>query len=790
MIRNRHGRTIAAFALLSAAIGCQDDQPDPTGDLERPSGLVLIERPTTVERNGGTEITVRRADLLIADSEAQGVRVQRFQETVTVSTVTSMTGTVTETLTSTSTERALEFVLGPTVYFPLVIPAEGFPSELDAVAREDRARAYVLAPAAPVRIPHADRELVGQANLLGKRDPTAPAEPRLYVLDVTAPEPLAARSTDEGNRTLGYVPLADTAGEGVPVDVIAWAEEGANTDRVAILYDDLDGGGRLVGLDVDPEVGSPQLARLLATSTAADVVPPPVAFEVPVGGAPRSVVRMPAEAGDPVVMLVAVAGGPDLAQVTIDGAVTSTRAVPGIGPTARIVPIDARRALALRSDAAAVVVLEADASGAFARSTRTFRSPYAPLDARGPAAVPGRVDLPQPATSGARGAPLGLVGLEDAADVGAVMLALLDGHALFLRADTLEPVVEEPSEVTLVRSSAFDLTSASVRECDAATLAWCSDNDATPDVCAGLVQSPRAEDALYRATFRGPLLTQRDPLVVLPPESDTALVDFEVDLSRHELRVGDEVRIQAPGPCVRDEATGETTGELMGEVVEVGAQLLVRFELGPQQVVDTAACGSGVIDVYPADDVVVLAEYDGGEIVEVFARAPVVEGIDGRAVARIETRPDGRPTPVAFTLVSTSTTFERIEAGVDTRPCTSDADCGEGRLCQETPASTEAACPQRCQAGCRDPNSACNPAETAWLGAGVELVVPAAVPVDIDLGSRSLRDELNSTEVVNAVPHETVWLPLWRQWITSFPGSRTLLRLEAGSESFGARVTR
>ncbi|MEM6366773.1 MAG: hypothetical protein AAF851_00580 [Myxococcota bacterium] len=100
---------------------CGEDVDDEAADLERPSGLVAVPRSDT------------RTDLIIADSEADGLRVLQLDGGDDVSLRSN-------------------FVGGPAVFKPVLVPAPGFPTEAAAhagtvaTATSATRRAFALAP--------------------------------------------------------------------------------------------------------------------------------------------------------------------------------------------------------------------------------------------------------------------------------------------------------------------------------------------------------------------------------------------------------------------------------------------------------------------------------------------------------------------------------------------------------------------------------------------------------------------------------------------------------------------
>lgn len=245
-------RLLTLFALATALAACDDEPPIPSGNLLRPSGLAYVERPSTTVQTGGGAAELRRSDLLVADSEAQGVRIAQFTETL------DQGGQI--------VDAAPFFVPAPVPFFKLAAEAPGFPTEVVvADAGEGPARAYVLAP----------------------------TRAEIHVLEVDD-LPYQAPATAETNYRRGGVPLTSPALEPARLAVdLVWIGSSAERDYLVVAFDGLGAAtGSLRLLAVDPltaevddaalSVGvpigvsdllyDPIIRRLLVSSTATAAV--------------------------------------------------------------------------------------------------------------------------------------------------------------------------------------------------------------------------------------------------------------------------------------------------------------------------------------------------------------------------------------------------------------------------------------------------------------------------------------------------------------------------------------
>ncbi len=729
------------------ALGCDQETIDETGDLEQPSGLVVVHRPNAAQP--GT-----REDLLIVDAAAEGVRVQQFYRYEDPEIEDAVT------------QFNFDFVRSPSVFFPLVIPAEGSPSEV--AVNIEGSRAYVIAPFAPARDPQTHKK---QAEL--------PASAQLYVLDVTMSQEIPGRATEPGNTTLGAIALQDH-----PVDVVVLSSStsSSQTDRVAVLSDRFDGTGRLLVLDVTTTDAGPTAA---------------VVADLALGASPRSMIVL----SGPEIVLIGLAGAADanqVAQVDLQTTPPSVNLVEVGGPISRVIGIDEQRALALRADVPAVIVLQRQSDGLFARSTEEFSTPYTKPASLGPGVVAGRIDTPNFVVSGAFAKPT--AGFEDmdietvVAD-GVVMLTLLDGNAVFLKGGSLQMQVDGPAVVRQIQPTA-KVSPLRILECETEVIQWCVDldsstDDADPTVCTGLVRpSGLNNDGQFRAVYRGALVSERGVTLVARTATSAANVKISLGFSIDQrlVQAGDVVDLQGAG-C----ATYPDSWWLSGTVVTVSSELEVRFDLeGRPSVEDLNGCdlSSALLEVRPSGEEYVLQRLQNHVVAEVEARVPVVVGPNGRE-ARIEVRPDGSPTSLAFTVVNTTTIAPGAWSSIDERRCEFASQCGSGRSCARATLIGTTSCPSLCTAVC-DGSAGCNPEELTWTGSGLEFDVLASDVKVVDLGDTALRQILNVNdfEVINAIPHETVWMPVWQAWATSFPGSRTVVRLRPSTDGFSLSLSR
>ncbi|MBI2373098.1 MAG: hypothetical protein HYV07_03785 [Deltaproteobacteria bacterium] len=499
-------RALFAFvAMIPAA--CQDEPPPPTGSFLRPAGLAYVERTKGV-----------LADLFVADSEAEGVRVVQLRRSE------GEEGPVDEHT----------IVPAPAALFPLAMRAPGFPTRL--ALSDDAVRLYALAPAANA----------------------------IHVLDVR-PVPFGASASEtDALVSLGTVEL-DTIGLGgfVAADLITLPGP-ASIDRLAIAGSSIDGTGMVATIDV--AAGS---AAVGATQTST------------VPAAPRSLVRHGRElvVSSSETQVVSVAR---VRTATEAGALSAFRAVEVGGPTDALVDAEGVGVLAIRMDRPSVVVLEDGPLGlmrserAFASVYAADEDLGAPdavgrIDLRGPRVVAGSAAMvdafPDPEDIAAD--LLGGRGL-------AVILLHSDARVSFLLGPDLRIVALDDARVKRLSERAGRLE---VQGCTLSEVPVCKEEDDPTSVPAepvcepGSLTAPRDKARRLTIEFRGRVAGGRTGTLSPDPEGFKLMAEG-VDLSA--VRPGDLVRI-ALRPRVRCDANDRIDIVSTGTVTDAGEDLTVAF---------------------------------------------------------------------------------------------------------------------------------------------------------------------------------------------------------------------
>lgn len=738
-------RDVKFLGLLLPAllVGCPSEDPQPSGRLERPADLLIAPRPS--ETSPSAVDPFAREDLLIADSEAEGVKIFQYIEG----------------------RGAGEFVPAPAAFFPLVIPAPGFPTELSISRDEVQDRLYVLSPGAAL----------------------------LQVQDVT---PLIFGSSavgNEGNVLLGSIDLADLAGDGmIPTDVQVVATTGTQ-DLVAVSFQGVTAPDVLALLEVETVGGMPMVTEM---------------FEAPIGPAPRGMGLVPLGTSS-VAVVVSSAGSSTVTEVNVDPSAASpiagVRAIDAGGPTQDVVDAGSAGAFAVRVDRPAVVHLVRGPSG-LERSSVLQPSPYAPLEERGTDAVRGVIytfDSPIGAASygtvdalvdpspRARvefltGIEDGRISDEDATFRGpALLLAHVDGTISFVSASQGEArlTVSSTSSVLRVTRSTTVSPDLQITECSPGNVETCPAGGPLDAECTGVVTEQLPSFQTYRATYRGALVDSFFPRLVPCTE-----VDCRSGTSTTTYRISDPTVISFEERLVQ---VGDLVPTTVQSLVCRPDEILVedRSDVGVVQFVSTASDASAFIEVAypelrplvercdgeagparaaryrirPAADEVVLTRIAGERIVEVLARAPVQTTPQGEAVRFDEA--------VAFELVA-PTGFTCTAEGGRT-PCVFDSDCGAGRICEERSGMSIASCPRFCQPACDLNAEACLTTLETELCSAVEIEVSPTVPFVV-----SLSIQMNNTNFPSAAPAAATFSPLRRSWLISYPGSRWIAEVGPG----------
>lgn len=758
----RFGLAPAAVALVAA---CGAEPPAPGANLERPAGLVYL--PRTAEN--GEE----RADVLVVDSEAQGVRVQQLLRTADGADLAA-------------------FVRAPVVFFPLTIAAPGFPTRVSASLDEARARAYVVAATA--------------VSMTAPGGAAMETLGLLHVLDVRQ-APFEASSTFPSNVPIGQLPLSPLVGPArLPVDVAVLFTRDAEVseDVVALTFDDLEGG--------------PGVLAVLTVRVDGEGVEVSAVETATVAPGPRALLRR-ADGS----LLVSSAASAEVSQFTIAAEAPHLgprRVLDAGGPTGELIDVPDRYVVGLRVDRSAAVIFEGEP---LERSERVFESPFTPVWERvgtptvaqaGELAV-GRIDLGAvPTAVGAAGnitrlvdpsGPGGGTVLVDApAGEDVVMLVQSDGRAVFLVGEPPRLAVAEPSQVaSVVRlDGAEDLQ---VEGC-VQPLPACAPAAGQAAPCAGIAVPPSADSFQARAVYRGRLAWSRSAALALAdtataaPEGTFTLQIPGIALEARLVRPGDQVLVQllGPGECPAPDETPPlvpladtgTVEAVEGDVLRVRfagalgglAQCWAEVEAATQPRV-------AVVDVFPGGEEAVLSQVEGEVIQQVLARVPVT--LEPGGAARVEfgaNGEDGQPRPIAFAMASPSG-FRCALAADAGALCDVSADCGPGRACPAPPQVGTEVCPRRCPTACElGAGAACLDLELTRVCPGVELVVAGTRVARFDVR----RDTAVAQQaVVRAfAPADAVFLELRRSWLISFPGSRSLVELRPTTNNFSVIQTR
>ncbi|MCK6548099.1 hypothetical protein L6R52_19770 [Myxococcota bacterium] len=709
--RIRSLRPLALVGLVTLGLAaCNDSAPQASGVLSRPAGLAHLARTSS------TAASPRRATLFIADSEIQGVRVAELTQTVE---------------SDGSTSDTFRLVPGPVVYFPLVIPAAGFPTEL--VTNTSGDRLYVLSPASKT----------------------------LHVLDVS--DPASASGTT-------YVPIDE-----IPLGAYApaWATPtalavvggaGASTDFVAVAFDAAgEGDSVLVGLTLSSDG-----TRVSPVSTAS----------VAIGHGPRELlVRdgavLASSALSRTVSIVATATADDVLTFS------SVTPVDVGGPTSELVAYGDDGIFAFRVDRPSVVFLE-PMGATWVRSSRSFDSPYATTAERGSEEMMGLLQLrPSPAVSAAYGVlPNALVSidgdssisLDEVAERGRVMAIVhVDGEVSFVSGSPPALRRNGPVGVTSLQRDAPGLSLTSVT-CDEPQA--CTTSVTDPDCGAGLVTESLAEvfPQTIRVSYQGALAGSRSGTLTLTASSTAGaaltLADASVSsFSERLVRPGDHVLVELSMRPGCDELAPIVSTSTTVTVTATAADALV---LAPVALDALAGCPEGVLpaarfdyEVYAAGEELVVARIDGVTVDHVFARAPIVDGVaslSGAINAEISA-----PGPLACTVSSGGAV------------CTDNAECGSGQTCNETGG--------QCFLRCTCTSSAC---ETDLVRICPSLRVGVR-----GVGGATVVLRPTSASTRPAAPDEIVFSPLRRSFFVSEPGARQVAELVSiPSQVFAIRFIR
>ncbi len=512
-------RSFGWIVALAAVWACSETERDSEAGLARPSGLVVLKRTPLFT----TTATLARADVLVADSEADGVRVLQLADS-----------------------QRPRFLFGPLLFQPLLITAPGYPTEVSAVGGSNVPVAVAFAPGQgalhflwvpEVRFGATSQFQDGQVRLASLALASEGLVDPLSSLDAPVATVSILGTPEIRDRVEGALPAAAVV---VDQQTVSGAEPPQYRQRLMVAYDPLtgpDGPTRLVVVDVS--VGLPASSSdPVRTATAASTSRGRIAVEGLVDTATvapglRRFVRL--FDGSWIATSVASGSGRSgLTQLRVPSfeenhSIQISRIAVG-GPVPSVVPItdtDQPGFLALRSDAPLVEVFRCPPDQSCVRVDAELSSPF------GSAEEPGILRLREsPVVAGAFAddAPLvvqqsgqGAATLHDPDAAGGVThLVHRDAVATFV----VGPV--DGLQVATTRTATFAFPDGQVgREplpllealfartegavgstidgCDFGPSLSCPAVPRPPPACADLRLRELPVDALYRASFRGEL---------------------------------------------------------------------------------------------------------------------------------------------------------------------------------------------------------------------------------------------------------------------------------------------
>lgn len=721
---------ICTLAGISVLLACSPDRPEPSARMRRPSGLAQVERG----REGSTD----RSDLFIADSEAQGVRVLQFSRFVDNNNQ--------EIFDS-------EFLASPVVFFPLVIPAEGFPTRI--AITEDHARAYVLSPVSR----------------------------QLHALDARV-LPFGASPGDEGARPILDPPFSlENAADGALLPVgLAVLPGDSTTDTVLVAFDALDRGYGLV---------KAYRFNVSGNSVSADAAEPE---SVQVRTAPRDLLVRDGLA----VSSSALTNFASL--ITLNTAAPFLGAVTDLvtdGPTSAIIDGAGVGVLLARLDQPSVVLFES-IGGTLARSTRRIVTSFTTEADRTSSAALGRIDvLRSNVAAGAHGrlhkfdvnesdeieydilAPY--IEEEDKlADV--IALAHLNGELSFYFGKETQQALILPSGIDSVVAHEGRIY---LPECSTSSLAFaCSIEDRTDPGCPDeLIIGGSDVGQIVRATYRGPMAYATTGAIGFVEEAaDTTRLRLndttvKTPFADRFVRLEDRVlfSLELPQSC----GSAEFVDTVLDAPITAIDSDLETY--GPNVIVDVRSSSVAFAadcpnewrifsyEVYPGTDQVIVVR-EGPEsalqIDEVLDRVDVVRTASTSSAAATASAPIDRIIRATMTVLGDFSCTDTVQ---DKPLCNTDADCDVAVACVG---------PTVCFGGCDTP--ACAPAASGCATqhpvrkcSSIEVSVTGAADYTIDF-SASLSFEIGA-------PEDAIFSPQRRSFLISFPGAREI------AEGFVAR---
>lgn len=703
--------SLCAVALVAA---CGDDPPDPSGNLNRPSGLAYI------EHDDGT------ADLLIADSEAQGVRVVQLRS------------------------DGVWFVPSPALFFPLAIPATGFPTDIAAFG----GRAYVLAPSRCTNEP-------------------TPKCGVVHVLHVEAAAFGISSSNADTYYPLAEISLSGYVADATAVDIAVLPARGGQ-HQVVVAFDE-GTQGRLIVLSVDPATG----AATFVDSAIVEAGPTEIA------------VRSEAPAG---VLVASVAGrkfsfvplgvGADVLDqpVSLDAG----------GPTRAIIDAGKAGALALRLDRPAAVAFDV-LGGQLVRSAATMVTPFTDLAAVGTATEAGVLALrSSPPVAGAHAqrsslfAPGSTTELFSPSDLDAttglgdaVLIAHTDGLQSLLIGKPFRVAVTQTS--TIVHADRTRRDDVTVVQCPGvspplscqesidrvrAELDIVQGGSAAVPACRdGMINVHRTFARNLYARYRGALVSTRGGTLIRDRVAAAGAQTFVLshpnfttppDLSYLEraIATGDGAMIQIEAACSGSTRRFVSTGT----VTAVGATQLLIDLPATDPLTMAVGCPAELevrrYELFPGGREVVVTNGLGSGATVLERRAVTTAGSKD-SVQLLQ--------PLRATIESAAgfgCTVEPASVG-----CQITEDCGTGDCVQES-----GQCPLLCSNPCNDANQGCPFVEMERVCSGIKFEMTGATQSLI---------QIDDAQTQPVLPDDVVYAPVRQSWYVSLPGVRAVSETSA-----------
>lgn len=771
----------ALWALfLSTGLACGDDPPIPSGNLARPSGLAYVPRDPDLASVSGSTVELLRSDILVADSEAQGVRIVQFAQL--------LDGTI-------PVFAPAFFVPAPVVLFKLAAEAPGFPTHVAIAAGNadsgERALALVLAPSRSLL------HVVEVGRTAYRLPEPTDTNVRLGDLD------FLGRNQDPNCRAMI---------EGLPVGLAyvgSSTEAGAEIRReqVVVAFDGLASApGTLALVDVDVSSSG---GRTAVCGQVRDTRPIPA-------GATDVVLRRDGDGPSALRVLVASTATTAVSELTLTAnGFGSARSVDALGPTLKLIDAGASGVFALRGDRSAAVWLRLGPSG-FERATDLLSSPYDSLDTS-ELAEPGVISLREPlavAGAHARLTSLGIPAVSnqfvfvDPEGRDVVLLVHTDGRATYLIGGQ-RPAIASTGSVGIAEAQSRPVPG----RAETLELPWCP-GLVEPDMCTPeeVANFLCTSNLLQSVPFSGATTLSVSPHGTLVRGANAAFAFASADLSgnlraelvdarfdnygEHRVRLGDSVRVDmfwdgsdstVHADCfgttedvyTRIEATvtrldvgKDRRGQVVTEGALVGFEGRVAFQSTGNALTSTRAeCSllrltrdtAELFQIHVPDDLeeVVLAELDGVSVFRVFERAPIVPDPlnPTRRQAEIGFDPD-TSSPVRLVVAGSTTSMACSE--VPRGFCAASSECGPNRGCLDL----NLTCPGQCEEDGARSDRACPTIEMELRG--------PQVLVDLRTAGGVTSDLLQGT---GTVPNDAVFHPQRQSFFVSFPGSRTLVEV-------------